>query len=224
LCQGCHAFDGEDLKVIAEVFRRSIAGGWLIISGPQPALDERAIEHLLQIVDPTEGALVLTPAGVVLPEVAGWLEDLENLLELDCQIEDPESLTIDELIAYCRGVGLVMLGGNLSTGWKELLCSSLFPIDGVLVLIGSAASLVGEWTYDPQTQRIEEGLHWLPGGLILTDSGPVEAAQDVLRHKHKSYVLNLGESAALALGPAGEIELWGSPAPSIVLGRGWGES
>ena len=209
--------------MISEVFRRSIAGGWLIISGPRPVLDERAIERLLQVIDPTTGASVMVPGAVVPSDVASWLEDLETLLEIKFSQVDPEKHSIEELKTLAQGAGLVVLIGEPAAGWKDLLRSSLFPIEGVLLLVGSPAVPLGEWTYNLQTQNLEDGLGWMPGCLMIPETEDSAIAHDVLQHEPKSYALDLGESATLAMGPAGEIDLWGSPAPSIVLGHGWGE-
>jgi hypothetical protein len=209
--------------VISDVFRRSIAGGWLIISGPRPVLDERAIEHLLQVIDPMSGASVLVPGAVVPSSVNGWLEDLEALLEIEIAPVDLEKHSIEELKTLIHKDGLVVLVGESAVGWVDLLRSSLFPIEGVLVLVGSPTVLLGEWAYSFQTKTLEDGLGWMPGCLIIPETEDSEIAHKVLQHEPKSYALELEGSATLALGPAGEINLWGSPAPSIILGYGWGE-
>ena len=98
--------------------------------------------------------------------------------------------------------------------------------DQILWFVGAAGVILGEWAYNALMNQTLQGMGWLPGALILNHpGGVVEIApvQEILRNQSRSYALNLIGGATIALAPDGEVDLWGSPTPSIVLGKGWGE-
>jgi len=49
----------------------------------------------------------------------------------------------------------------------------------------------------------------------------VRGVTELLAAEDHSYAVGLGEGSVLALGPRGEVEVWGEARPTVTLGRGW---
>jgi hypothetical protein len=221
--------------LLSEVFRRTFQGGWLIISGPAPAIDDRGMERLLEIIDLSRPMLVLRAGGSLSIEIEGWVEDLGALLEVDQQFLEPQTAEDPTLQYGLQEAGLIVAGGVEEASQRDLYLRWIAPAldqhnwrsDQILYFVGVPGTIIGEWRITPQLDRAVEGIGWLPGGMILQEGislAELEPVQDILRNQPRSYVLNLLGGATIALGPAGEIDLWGSPSPAIILGRGWGET
>ncbi len=95
---------------------------------------------------------------------------------------------------------------------------------GALVLLeGPAAMSAGSWVLR-EAESCDSGLGWLPGALILpgvTDVASSPAASALLAEAPAAVALGIGPQSALALGPDGELEIWGELQVSIVLGTAW---
>ncbi len=95
---------------------------------------------------------------------------------------------------------------------------------GALVLLeGPAAMSAGSWVLR-EAESCDSGLGWLPGALILpgvTDVASSPAASALLTEAPAAVTLGIGPQSALALGPDGELEIWGEQQVSIALGTAW---
>lgn len=221
--------------MLANVFRRSGIEGWLIISGPSPAIGDRGIERLLEVVDLSAPILHLQIGDSPSQEIDQWVGDLEALFEVDLIRIDPSTNTVDEVQGHWDQAMMVILTGRDARTWHEFWRSDLGKeirsrsnsLEKVLYFVGEPGTVLGEWIYDGRSEKVEPGVGWLPGAMILqemADLAGIEPIQSVLLHHSKSYALNLVGGATIALGPNGEIELWGSPTPSIILGKDWDAS
>ena len=220
--------------MLTQVFQRAVFNGWLILSGSSPAIDERGLVRLLEIVDSHRPVFLFNSSGETPLEITHWIEDLAALLEVELQQFDLESLDNLEGGKRVKEAGILVLAGNRASkfleDWRAVL--GFFLADGqdsipaVLWFVGPASSSLGQWMYSSSLEECSEALNWLPGSLILQEErglADLEPVQRLLRQQLRSYALNLVGSATIAIGPAGEIDLWGSPTPSITLGQGWGE-
>jgi hypothetical protein len=64
-------------------------------------------------------------------------------------------------------------------------------------------------------------MEWLDNALILpgvTSVAQSVEAQEVLRAQPAAIAVGIGSGSALALGPDGELELWGQKQVTIALG------
>ncbi len=218
--------------MLAKVFRRSGFEGWLILSGPTPALGDRGIERLLEVVDLSAPIIHLQIGDSPSLEIDQWVMDLEALFEVDLIRIDPRIATGDEVQGYWDQSGMAIMTGRDAQAWYNFWESEMGKdiqsrsgsAEKVLYLVGEPGTVLGEWIYDGRSEAVEPGVGWLPGALILDEIGElggIEPIQRVLLQHHQSYALNLVGGATIALGPDGEVELWGSPSPSIILGKGW---
>jgi hypothetical protein len=220
--------------LLSQVFRRSFGGGWLIISGPSPTLEERGIVRLLEIIDLSQSVLLLIPGGSLTVGVEQWVDDLQELLEVQFAQLDPEAVSALDLLAQLIEAGLILAVSGDEDLWFSLLKNKLEPIlkeeriipSQVMWFVGPASRSLGEWMYDAKRDLVGQGLAWLPGCLILqetSDLRDLKPVQSILLNQLRSYALNLVDGATIGIGPTGEVDLWGSPTPSITLGQGWGE-
>jgi len=102
------------------------------------------------------------------------------------------------------------------TGSGEVLLSTL-AAGAVVLAEGRSAEAIGEVV---AAEVPAAGSGWLRNAIIQSHFAPGTAC-GVLVKRPTMYRLGLGEHAALALGPQGEVEVWGEPAPTVTLGAAW---
>jgi hypothetical protein len=208
------------------VLRWQDGRGWLIFSGGVVVSDIRADALARSSAD---GGIAYVSLGgqVALGEAA--LDDMEDLggpsgYLVDIMTEDDH--TIQSKLA---DAGIVVIEGEADV---EDLRSSLIGAaadgiqtafqNGAVVLVeGSAATVFGAWVLFASGE-LTSGLEWLENGLIvpgITSISESAAAQDVLLRQPAAIAVGIGEGAALALGPDGEVETWGTRQVTIALGR-----
>jgi hypothetical protein len=156
------------------------------------------------------------------------LADLETGLGASVDVGVIEGIPLTRL----AGAGAAVLAGGRVEAWLHGFGASVseegllrcLDAGGLIVAAGEAASALGSWVWEEPEGDAKAGLGWVPGAIILTADaqGPMlEAAQAILRRRERLYLLSLPPCGALALGPAAEVEVWGSEAPKVTLGRGW---
>ncbi len=219
---------------LEQVFQRVGDRGWLVVAGDVPSLGgdfPRLADRMLAVLDLSRPPLAVQASGITHSEVEAFLEELELLTD---QVAD--RISLDELRRNEVGsAGLIIMAGGSVEQWAdamEALENGVFSPgwleEGSLLLVaGGAASLVGQWRYMKEDRKLEPALGWLPNALVLQgDPDPVvrEVARDLLSGEDPVYALGLPRRAVLALGPAGEVEVWGEKAPKIVLGKAWRQS
>lgn len=216
---------------IDQVFQRDTQAGWLILSAAVPSLGQdypELAEHIVQRMNLAHPAASLL-LGAIPP--TGWSELLEGVealfghpvANLDAGEPAPAELV---------NAGLIVLGGGDELGWmaafsgtrlEELVLRALKS--GALILAtGAAAGVVGSWALLPGDEVPQPGLNWLPGAIVLPDEkepASREHIQELLTLHERVYALGLLPLSVVALGPSGEIEVWGKVQPVLVLGHGW---
>lgn len=200
-----------------------LAGGPPELGRRYPLLAERLVEH----TDLSQTGLVLS-AGPPTPDGARFVEDVDVLFNSHIEVHLLEEVAgAPEL-----GRGLIALLGGRATDWlsacavaglDESLLGSLS--EGGLVFASQAAcACFGSRTLPGPGLAVSPGLAWLPGALVLpgeTDPADNEEVRHLLRQRDHAYALGLPDSAILAVGPQGQVEIWGGAAPRVALGRGW---
>lgn len=159
------------------------------------------------------------------------LEDLEDLgapagYLVDVLSEDDATLE-DRLGA----AGMVVIEGSASApevrsgllGAAAKGIEKAYQNGAVLLLEGSAAAVFATWLLGVE-DTAQHGLGWLDGVLLMpgvTSLSDSAAAQAFLNAEPVALVVGIGVGSALALGPDGQIELWGKKDVAIALGRGY---
>lgn len=215
-----------------EVFRRPPEAGWVLLASNVPSLGGEfplLAEGLLDRMDLSRPSVCLSPGSEVNLETEAFLEEIETLLGLPVVKIDLEEEPPSEL----ANAGLLILEGGEVDAWIASLDSTLLGEvvlqglgQGALILaIGPPAAALGTWALTPD-EEIMDGLNWLPGAIVLPETAEpsgIEVVRNLLADQPRAYALGLTHQAVIALGPKGEIEVWGPDQPKIILGSGWSE-
>jgi len=211
------------------LFRRPPGSSWIILADSQRGIEAAGpgfIEHA------SHRGLCSSPLLVIHPgEVANADEPIgaqEGRFGQEPLIVSTHDVGVDALEA----AAVVLMGGGETLDWVAEMCDGVFgdlmqrriQTGGLILACGSAASALGEWRLDPQAESAEHGAGWLPGALILPgwdDPGAFPAVRELMKSEQRMYAVGLGYGSLLALGPSGEVEVWGEKPPNILLGKGW---
>jgi hypothetical protein len=216
---------------IAEILRwPGEAEGWLVLSGGADA-GGAVRATALRVAPPTDVGV----AYIGLSEASGdaTLDDLEDLgarsgYLVNIMIEDDDTIR-----AQLRDASLIVIddeplrtlrGALLGAASEAILAAHA---EGAVVLIeGANAALAGGIVLtDDDGEALDEslaGLGWVEGACILpgvTSLADSALARRALEAGAASVVIGIGVGSALALGPNGEIALWGARQVVIALGQ-----
>ena len=205
------------------------ARGWLVLAGSVRG-SEAVRARALAVAAADGGVAILACAGE--NEAVGQLliefEDLgaQSGYIVDAFVEDDETLR-----SSLAEAGIVVVGAESDASLvQDALTGAISEgirmawQQGALVLLeGPAAMSAGSWVLR-EAESCDSGLGWLPGALILpgvTDVASSPAASAMLAEAPAAVTLGIGPQSALALGPDGELEIWGEQQVSIALGTAW---
>lgn len=206
----------------SQVFRRVRAAGWLVLAGSLPGSEIGAtwMEELLAHTDLSRPVcwLETDPEAI---EVSEFLNEIEELIEASIEPTPIER-------AGWENAGLLLMPGRGGATWlvapeTRVRLLACLQAGGTLAAFGGPATAFGE-ILPGAAGPLEPGLAWLPASVILTAEEPTVQAPAIrgwLRGPEKRYALRLAEASVLALGPDGEVEVWGSPRPGLTLGPAW---
>ena len=205
------------------------ARGWLVLAGSVHG-SEAVRARALAVAAADGGVAVLACAGEN-KAVELLLNDFEDLgaqsgYIVDAFVEDDETLR-----SRLAEAGIVVVGAELDAGLVQGALTGAISEgirmawqQGALVLLeGSAAMSAGSWVLQ-EAESCDSGLGWLPGAIVLpgvTDVGSSPVASALLAEAPAAVALGIGPQSALALGPDGELEIWGEQQVSIALGTAW---
>jgi hypothetical protein len=204
--------------------------GWIVLGSVLPEIggsSRRLGEQLLSRIDLARRPICVTSSEADRSKVEGFVEELEAWLGSEVIRLEPEELAVLEW----REAGLVVLVGGPPAAWVSALSGAHSRPDGphgadeatLVYAVGDAAEALGAWIVPPGGEP-QRGVGWLRGGVVLAgkpEPSAVRGVPELLAREDHSYALGLGDRAILALGPAGEVEVWGEARPTITLGRGW---
>lgn len=214
-----------------EVFQRVPGEGWLVLAAAIPELGGPTadlMERLLVRLDLSRPiAAIAAPdsdadqVNEFLESVDEWLNTEAGLIELDTDLETEG----------WEDSGLLVLVGDDPELWVEGLgeqggqrLRAALERGAVILAVGGAAGALGEKAAARlRPGELVDGLAWLPGSLLLQAPGEEDLIEVSawLQDDQPRIALRLQAGSILALGPRGEVERWGEPAPELVLGRGW---
>jgi len=203
--------------------------GWLVLSGGTD--DDSEIRALALTRAAADGAVAYITLGgdVSLGEKA--LADMEDLgapagYLVDVLAEDDQ--TVQSRLA---DAGIVVIESNPDV---EQLRSALmgaavqgmraaFENGAVILAEGQSVMLFGAWVA-LESGELLSGFSWLENGFVaprVTSIGDSQQARGVLGKQPSAIAIGIGSGSALALGPDGEVELWGKREVAIALGSGY---
>jgi hypothetical protein len=213
------------------VFQRPRGEGWLVLSDHVPSLEGEFSElanSLLTHADLSYRPLCILAGKTGDSLLQKFLIDLEVLLNVEIIVVTLQDVGDWDLIHP----GILILSGGKPEEWVTALGETHVGVlileafqDGLLLFAAdAAASGLGSWVLGEADNSPFPGLNWLVGSLVLPwakDPAENESVRSVLLKPEPLYAMGLAGGRIIALGPSGEVQLWGVDAPTIVLGSGW---
>ena len=195
--------------------------GWLALSGGAHPLSEiRA------------AALSRCGAGATIAYISqmddmgdALMDDLAELGAPSGYLVDLDELDNNEIYERVSSAGLIVIEGDCAETLRRALTTTVAQAlrqalagGAVLLCEGAAASLFGERRLS-SAGNLLRGLDFVQGAVILSpaDADIDTAARLVSEAQCQLAVISLQPGAALALGPAQQIEAWGSRDVTIRL-------
>ncbi len=219
-----------------KVFRRPSYEGWLVLSGLVPSLNSempQLAEQLLSRIDLSRLPICLSGDFAIGDDLQSFLEDIEILLDSQVTVMRINELTKNSIHEFLEAANMLVMAGGDVHNWIDMLdplksdieLDSLLSEGSLVFTVGPASSALGSWFFAGE-EGPAAGLGWLTGAIILPGvdkPGEIPSVKELLSQHKLSYALGLPRGAVLALGPRGEIEVWGIASPSVALGIAWGE-
>jgi hypothetical protein len=202
-------------------FVRPEGGGWLILCGG--SADDAVLARAAALLQEAGPLVVLAPSPSDREGAEARLIESSTVSGIPGEVLTLGGMDTDARLAEASLVVLPdfvdardLAAALDDSGSGEVLLSTL-EAGAVIVAEGRSAEALGDVIEaDPPAA----GSGWLRQAVI--QSGFVEGtACQVLGKRPQLFRLGLGEHAALALGPLGEVEVWGEPAPTVTLGAAW---
>jgi hypothetical protein len=191
-------------------------------------------ENFLPRLDLSRLPFCLLGDNAISDDLQAFLEDIEILLDSPVTVLRTHQLTSGAFREIIETANIMVMAGGDVRHWIEVLdpLKSDIEVDDLLgggklvFVIGPASSALGSWFLSGDEEPTG-GLGWLTGAIVLPEvekPGEIPSVKEFLSQNKFSYALGLPRGAVLALGPMGEIEVWGIASPSVALGIAWGES
>jgi hypothetical protein len=201
--------------------------GWLVFSGGA-AVDTEIRARVLARATADGGVAYIS---INAPEHASALEDMDDLgapagYLVDVLVEDD-----DMIRKHLKESGIVVVedtrsvtdlhGGLLGAAIDGMRAA--FEKGAIVLVEGAGIAAFGKWLIS-ESGEITPGLEWIANTLIVptvASLGESEALRAVGKEDARVIAIGIGPTSALALGPDGQIELWGDRQVTIALGPGY---
>jgi hypothetical protein len=219
------------VATISDIFQRPKGDGWLVLADRIPTIEGEFSNLANSLL--THANLAFPPVCVLAdpipdPSLPRFLKDLEVLLDVENVVVTLEDTMDWDLL----NPGMLILTGGRSEQWVTALGDTHFGVlilqaltDGLLLFTSDAAAAgLGSWVLNGVDESPFPGLNWLHGSVILpwTETpAENEAVRAILSRTEPLYAMGIAGGRMIALGPEGEVELWGIDAPTILIGSGW---
>ncbi len=210
-------------------FRRRMGRGWLVLAGGLAADDQSvtALEAAMLNRTISQGPMAYIWAASDIETADQHMESLRDLGARTGYLIDILTEEEDEISRELGEAGIIVLGGGprVDTLREALVGVVLQAVEDAFMrgatvyACGEAAALLGAFAVQPD--RLIPGFHWVERALILPayTSDQAEVLRGWVQTHADHFGLGLGHGAALALGPQGEVEVWGRPAVTVLLGQ-----
>lgn len=219
-----------------QMFNHTFNSAWLVLATHESIQPPFIFDLCVQL-----GGLIDEGSPLVLVE--GPESDNEEVEALLARLQDsfaPGEIKVlplkDFMLDDNQGrVGVLILYGGTPQDWvvearrfKSKAYSPDLPLIDLTIVIGGACAAIGEWKLKwPSPDDIDSGLGWLPRGIVtpgLSHPADLPAVRDLLANEVRSFAIGLPPGSSIALGPAGELEIWSEVKPGVILGKGWGQA
>ncbi len=216
------------------IFRWRAGNGWLVLSGggaPESedviSIDAKMLSHTV-----SQGPIAYIWAASDLEAADRHMDLLRDLGARTGYLVDIVGEEDDTLFRELNQAGMIILGDGPRqqvlreglVGVAQRGIEDAFRRGATLYAVGQSAATLGAYTVEGN--QYIEGFGWLSHALIMSHYTPEYA--DHLRAwvqgVEDGYGLGLSQGAALALGPRGEVEVWGNAQITVSLGQSFDTS
>jgi hypothetical protein len=213
------------------IFRWRPGNGWLVLcgGGPLGSDDMLSVEAKMLSHTVSQGPVAYIWAASDVEAADRHMESLRDLGARTGYLVDILTEEDDLLFRHLNEAGVIILGDGPQTETlrQALVGAALrgmedaFSRGATIYTVGQSSALFGSYAVD--NDALISGFNWLAHSIIMPTYTPPETdgLRGWVRQVPNGYGLGLGQGAALALGPTGEVEVWGSAAITVSLGRGF---
>lgn len=203
--------------------------GWIVLSGggPPESDDVQSVEAHLLARTVSQGPLVYVWAAGDLDSADRHMDSLRELGARTGYLVDILSEPDEEVYARLSEAGVIILGdGPQQDALHDALSGvvleaihSAFSRGAMVYAVGLSAEQFG--AHRIGERDLVPGIQWLERAIIVSGYTPdmAEGLRQVVRQTPHSFGLGISQGAAVALGPLGEVEVWGSAAVTVALGQ-----
>lgn len=211
------------------VFRWQPGRGWLVLSGggSLESDDVQSVEARLLARTVSQGPVVYVWAAGDLDSADRHMDSLREMGARTGYLVDILSETDEEISARISEAGVIIVGdGPQQDALHDALSGvvleamhSAFSRGATIYAVGLSAEQFG--AHRLGERDLAPGIHWLERAIVVSGYTPdmAEGLRQVVRQTPHSFGLGIGQGAAVALGPLGEVGVWGSAAVTVALGQ-----
>ncbi len=206
--------------------------GWLVLMGSEAV--PGAVDRLLARIDFSRPVAVLPTASGSIAWGERLLDDYADLggpRGFVVPIFSPQDARREENRRLLADAGLIVLEDGDGLALARTLrdtpalygMADAFARGAIVVGVGFGAAPLGEWVL-PSGEEAEEGGErgwgWVQGTVVVPrfhDAGQEPQLRGLLRKWPGILGLGIPETVALALGPEGQVETWGTGEVTVVV-------
>jgi hypothetical protein len=213
----------------ANIFRWRAGNGWLVLSGGGAWQSEDVLSVEASMLGHTvsQGPVAYVWAAGDIEVADRHMEALRDLGARTGYLVDILAEEDNVLFRQLSEAGVIILGDGPR---REVLRESLvgvalrgieeaFNRGATIYAVGASAAVLG--IHAVEGDELVTGFNWLAHSIMLPGytGEQAERLRSWVQQHPESYGLGLSEGAALALGPCGEVEVWGNAAITVSLGQ-----
>ena len=205
------------------VFRWRDGRGWLVLAGaPQDEIRGHALSRAA-----ADGAVAVVALTAAYADET--LADLEDLGAPAGYLVDVIAERDEDIVVKIGEAGVVVISAagdpdelrSALTGAAMQALDQAFQNGAVILAEGAAAQAMGAWLLSDGFTP--DGFAWLEDAVIELGPPPVGGDALALLESHpEGLAMTMAEDAAVAFGPDGQVELWGSRRVAVTLGAACG--
>jgi hypothetical protein len=215
----------------SSIFRWRDGAGWLVLAGGGALDSDEASEidgHVL-LRTVSHGPLAYLWSAGDIEDADRFLEYVRDLGGRTGYLLDVLSEKDDDTLKQLGEAGIIVLGEgpqyerlhSALTGPVLTAIQNAYNNGATIYARGEMVMALAGWM--PTTGgNLQPGIGWLDGALVMAPYSDKQSERmkswlkDVIPD---SYGIGIGQDAALALSPDGEIEIWGKKAVTVLLGQ-----
>ena len=213
----------------ANIFRWQAGLGWLVLSGGGPLESEDNVSIEAAVLNHTvsQGPVAYIWAASDLESADHHMDLLRDLGARTGYLVDIVTEEDTAIFKLLSEAGVIILGdGPRQETLRDALAGAAlrgieeaFNLGATLYAVGQSAALAG--AYISEGDVLIPGFSWLaafrhPARLHNRPGGTTARC---VQQVENGYGLGIGQGAALAFGPLGEVEVWGNKAITVSLGQ-----